>query len=138
MSEDHAAVLECSLEAFRRHATEVSAFLELHAVEPRAVYNLELAFEELVTNIIKYAHDDSSGHTIRYVVRIDDDQVGLEVEDDGRPFDPVSAALPQIATKLEEADIGGLGLHVLRRTSREFSYTRNGDRNHIEITFPRS
>lgn len=138
MSEEHAGVLECGLEAFRQHATELSAFLELHEVEARATYNLELAFEELVTNIIKYAHDDVSGHTIRYAVRIDDDHVGLVVEDDGRPFDPVSAALPQTASSLEEADVGGLGLHVLRRTSREFTYARDGDRNHIEITFPRS
>jgi serine/threonine-protein kinase RsbW len=99
-----------------------------------------MAFEELVTNVIKYAYGAASaeGREIRYAVRVAADHVGLALEDDGLPFDPVTSELPELPTRIEEARIGGLGLRVLRRTARSFDYLREGDRNRVEITFATS
>jgi serine/threonine-protein kinase RsbW len=136
----HEGVLESDSQAFRHHATAVSSFLEAEGVDPHATYALEMAFEELVTNVIKYAYGAASaeGREIRYAVRVAADHVGLALEDDGLPFDPVTSELPELPTRIEEARIGGLGLRVLRRTARSFDYLREGDRNRVEITFATS
>ena len=126
------------MEAFQEHAVGVSTLLEEEGVEPRPAYSMELAFEELITNVIKYAYEDPDGHVIRYALRVDPDEVALEVEDDGDPFDPTTAELPEIPGGLEEAKVGGLGLHILRRTSKSFRYERRNGRNHISISFARS
>lgn len=133
----HEGVLENDLQAFRQHAGEVSSFLEREGVGAKATYALEMAFEELVTNVIKYAYGNPSPghHEIRYAVRVADDHVGLVVEDDGREFDPVTSDLPPLAASIEVASPGGLGLRVLRRTARSFDYRREDGRNRVEITF---
>jgi len=68
----HEGVLESDLQAFRDHAAKVSSFLEVEGVDARATYALEMAFEELVTNVIKYAYGEgaATGHEIRYAVRV--------------------------------------------------------------------
>jgi serine/threonine-protein kinase RsbW len=131
-------VLPNRLGAFQSHALEVERFLEQHGVAQRAAYHVQLAFEELVTNVIKYAFDDDRDHAISYALRVADDRVSLSLEDDGRPFDPVSSPLPPLAANLEEAEVGGLGLRVLRKAATSFRYRREAGVNHVEIQFSSS
>ena len=53
----------------------------------------------------------------------------LSIRDDGRPFDPASAELPQ------GRDIGGNGLLLLRRYCGEIGYRRAEGRNELTLSF---
>jgi anti-sigma regulatory factor (Ser/Thr protein kinase) len=119
-----------------RLGQEVVAFLEEQAVPPRAAYAIQLVLEELITNIIDYAYDDAKTHKIGVRVALEAGHGVVQIEDDGRPFDPLGAPEADIRRPLEERPIGGLGLHLVRETVERMDYHRVGGKNRVEVWIP--
>jgi len=53
----------------------------------------------------------------------------VEVEDDGRQFNPLELPEPDLEKKLEERPIGGLGIHLVRNLMDELEYRRTHNKN---------
>ena len=98
------------------------------------VVNLNLALEEWFVNIISYAFADSAEHPIQFRLWLEGELARLEIEDDGRPFDPTAHAHVDTAAGLEQRAIGGLGIHFIRRTMAGMTYHRVNDRNILTLT----
>ena len=97
-------------------------------------FSFDLCANEAVTNIISYAYPENGTHKI--VLRLSSavDSVGLEIEDDGIPFNPLAVPPPVRPASLEEARIGGLGVELIRNFMDECSYTRHNGRNVLKLT----
>ena len=65
-----------------------------------------------------------------------DGRVRVEVVDDGTPFDPTAAAAPRTDLALDEREVGGLGIHLVRELMDDVRYERAGGRN--KLSFSRS
>ena len=113
-------------------------FLQRWNIPPEAVYSTVLALEEVVTNIIKYAYADSSGHEIQVETQIGEDEVVLRISDDGREFDILSAPPPPLDRPLEERPTGGLGIHLVRSLARRIEYARAGGRNVLLLSIAKN
>lgn len=113
----------------------VRAFLAASsAISERAAYYTELAFEELVTNVIRYGcRADGIAPQVDVTVRVTEARVMLVIEDDGPPFDPLTAPAPARPGSLDEATVGGLGIFLVRKTAEHMAYQRAGERNRITI-----
>jgi len=98
-------------------------------------WKAEMCLNEAATNIIMYAFDDGARHPIDVEVQPARDAVRMTIVDDGRPFNPLDAAPPPVVESLDEAPIGGLGIHVIRSYAREVSYRREAHRNVLVLTF---
>ena len=98
------------------------------------VVNLNLALEEWFVNVVSYAFADSAEHTVRFRLWHEGELLRLEIEDDGRPFDPTLHAQADTAAGLDQRKIGGLGIHFIRRTMAGMVYRRQGDRNILTLT----
>lgn len=98
---------------------------------------LDLCANELVTNIISYAYEDGGAHEI--VVELDEtgDGARLTVYDDGRPFNILEAPAHEQPASLDQARIGGLGIHLVRRISSGCRYRREHGRNVVAVDLPR-
>jgi anti-sigma regulatory factor (Ser/Thr protein kinase) len=107
----------------------IEAFGAAHGLSPEVVFNLTLALDEVVTNIISYAYDDEAEHQIGIRVALDADGVSLQVEDDGRAFNPLDAPKPDVGLDIDQRPIGGLGVHLVRSLMDALEYRREGDRN---------
>ena len=95
------------------------SFLASGPVAEKTRFNAMLSLEEAVTNVIKYAFADELEHRIDVEARLGPSEIVIEVIDDGREFDPVSAPPPDFDLPFEERPVGGLGIHLLRKlTSR--------------------
>jgi anti-sigma regulatory factor (Ser/Thr protein kinase) len=116
-----------------RASDELHAFLSGREIPPDAVYALDLAFEELVSNIIKYAYDDRDEHVIDAGVRVTDDSLALEIRDDGRAFDPFGSPEPDLSIPACDRPIGGLGIHLVRNLLDRCEYRRSGGSNVVRI-----
>jgi serine/threonine-protein kinase RsbW len=57
----------------------------------------------------------------------------VEVEDDGRPFDPLLVPPPDLTLPLERRPIGGLGIHLIRSLMDEVAYARHDGRNVLKM-----
>ena len=53
----------------------------------------------------------------------------IQVEDDGKPFDPLEAPPPNLDLPIEDRPIGGLGIYIVRSTVNEIEHRREGGRN---------
>ena len=124
------AGLKKGLDALREWLTTANLGQQ---VEDRAF----LVFEEIVTNIIRYAFEDALEHRIEVDAALGDAEMTLTFEDDGRAFDPRSAPLPERQSSLAKAQIGGRGLLLVRKAARRIDYdrTRNG-RNRLTVALP--
>jgi sigma-B regulation protein RsbU (phosphoserine phosphatase) len=97
------------------------------------LHDLNLALEEILTNIISYGYTDGGEHEIRVRLSVQPGEVKAEVEDDGQPFNPLDVPEPDTAKALEERTIGGLGIHLVRKIVDALEYKRQGERNLLTI-----
>ena len=107
----------------------VEAFGKQHALPARVVFDLNLALDEVLTNIISYGYDDGVEHTITVRLALADDAVHVEVEDDGRPFNPLELVEPDLTGPVEDRTIGGLGLCLVRKLMTGLAYARQEGKN---------
>ena len=126
-------VLQGDVASLVSATAELEGLLSETAVSPEVVYACSLALEEVVTNIIRYAHADPGAHEIRFGARLTADHVVLEFTDDGREFDPLAAKPPDLRPPPEERPIGGLGIHLVRKLAEEIEYERTGGKNRLTI-----
>jgi len=129
MSEVIAVELKNQLSEIERLARIVDDFGRRHGIEAQIIYNMKLALDEILTNIISYAYDDAKEHIIVIRLSLDQEKWTVEVEDDGRLFNPLNAPEPDTKQLLGERPIGGLGIHLVRKLIDELEYRRQNDRN---------
>ena len=96
-----------------------------------AVANLVL--DELVSNVIKYAYDDTHEHQIRVTVEVQPHLLIISVEDDGKPFNPLHAPEPNLDLPIEERPLGGLGVHIVKAIADAVDYRRDEDCNIVRV-----
>lgn len=116
----------------------VAATVETIAEEwdiPMAIsMNLNLVLEELVTNIIFYGYDDKGEHQIIIRLAMENRIITIQLEDDGKEFNPLLLEDPNIGGTLEERKIGGLGIFFVRKIMDDMAYRREGNKNILTIT----
>ena len=111
-------------------------FAESHELPPRTGYTLALIVEELVTNIVKYGYAGADAGPLQLTVKLDSGGVVGTLVDAGAPFDPTAMAAPDVEAEMEERRIGGLGVHLVRTMSEDFSYRRDDGHNVVSFRLP--
>lgn len=112
----------------------VNQFCALHAIDPQSVAGMDLAVDEILTNIISYAYTDGGRHLIDVELCLADNFLSLEIRDDGLPFDPTTVPPPELGAELADRKIGGLGMHFVRSVADEISYRRDRGWNILRLT----
>jgi anti-sigma regulatory factor (Ser/Thr protein kinase) len=116
-----------------RSAELVEAFLRTHGVAPGVISTANLCLEELVANTIAYGYGDTAPHEIEVQLAWDGATLVIDIADDGKPFDPTLAPVPDVGAALEDRPIGGLGIHLVRTLMDEVAYRREGGRNRVRL-----
>lgn len=111
----------------------VETWLDNHGVPPGATAQLMIAFDEIVSNVLDHG-GDSGVPAIEVALAVADGAINVEISDDGRPFDPLSAPPPNTTLPVEDRPIGGLGIHLVRELMDEVSYRREGKRNRLRFS----
>ena len=117
--------------------TAVNLFLDQHTVGHEAIFRVNLAIEEIVTNIIKYGYDDTNPHTITVNLALFPDTIRLQLKDAGHPFDPLQTPKPEIHIPMDQRKLGGLGLHLVRETVSRIVYRRENGANLLKMDIAR-
>jgi len=99
-------------------------FAAVHELTPNILHNLNLALEEAITNIISHGYSDQREHEILVRVRIESEAVIAQVQDDARPFNPLTAPEADVTAPLEERRAGGLGIHLMQKLMDRIEYQR--------------
>src|SRR6185436_5473292 len=97
---------------------------------PKDILNaVELSLEEHLMNVISYGYSDPAEHEIILRLTLAEDELWIEIEDDGAPFNPLEYPAPDTAVPLEAKPVGGLGIHLMRKMMTALEYSRFEGRN---------
>ena len=109
---------------------------ELEALEcsPQARRKINVALDELLSNIMNYAYAPGSGK-MTVQMRYDETNraVFLSFIDNGVPYNPLEKADPDITLTAEDRPIGGLGILMVKKKMDGMEYRRENDRNILTI-----
>ena len=99
-----------------------------------AAQKMNIVLDELLNNTISYGFEDAEGHEIQLAIESNEDHVTLRISDDGIPFNPFTLSNPDTSLSIEERDIGGLGVMLVKELTDSQVYQRLSDRNVITLT----
>ena len=103
-------------------------------LDHKATFNLNLALEEAVSNVIMYAYPEGTDGVLDIEAMVDGKCVSFIITDSGKPFDPTAKEDIDINAKMDERPIGGLGIHLVRAVMDKVSYERKEEKNILTIT----
>lgn len=122
-----------SLKAIDSVVEGLEAFTEGKAILPGVVQKLCIAFDELLNNIISYGYVDDGLHEIFVEMDYRNDALAVTIKDDGIPFNPFMGSDPDISLSVDDREIGGLGIHLVKQMMDEVSYMRFTDMNMVRL-----
>jgi anti-sigma regulatory factor (Ser/Thr protein kinase) len=99
----------------------------------KCIFQLNLALDELFTNIITHGYTDGADHWIEIAISHEDGILVIRIEDTGVPFDPDMIKSPDPVDRIEDCKIGGLGMHLRKKMMDEVIYKRCGDKNIVTL-----
>ena len=92
-----------------------------------------LALDEVVSNIVRYAYEDSEEHRIIVELILCNDLIEVRIMDDGVPFNALTVEKPIIDEHCRDRPIGGLGIHLVREFMDKLQYYRSDGINHLVL-----
>ena len=107
--------------------------VEYH-LAPKPLYQLQVALDEMVSNVIKYAWPEGGSHEIRVRITVSRGQVVIEIADDGRSFDPRDVPAPRPPLPGQRPRPGGVGIHMLRQFVDRIEHARFNGWNYLTLT----
>jgi len=124
------------LDELKRLAAATDQLVEDWGIPPNVIMELNLAVEELFTNIIFYAYDDLEEHEIEILFEHPEPHcVRITFSDDGKAFNPLEkSADDNLGKPLEERQIGGLGIHLVKKMVSQLEYQRKDGKNVLLLT----
>lgn len=105
-----------------------------HGLAPKSLYQLQIALDETVSNVIKYAWPEGGSHEIRVRITVRAAQVVIEIADDGIAFDPLDAPPPEKPPSGQRPRPGGVGIHITKQFMNKIEHVRIDGRNYLTLT----
>ena len=100
----------------------------------KAQIQIDVAIDELFGNIARYAYSaDDGSATVRIEVAEDPLAVVITFIDSGKPFDPLKRDDPDVTLGVDEREIGGLGIFVVKKTMDAIDYEYKDGHNILRI-----
>lgn len=112
----------------------LSDFCKGAGVSKRRTFEINLALDELFTNIISHGFRDEQEHHVRVTCTKARGVLKITIEDDGIPFNPAAAPHPNLKCAFRDREVGGLGIHLIRSYMDRIEYTRKNDKNVLVLT----
>lgn len=107
---------------------------EEYSIPMPITHKMNIALDDLLNNIISYGYDDDKEHIIELQFEYSKHRLSVIISDDGIPFNPFEEKPVDTSLSIEEREIGGLGIHLVREMVDHYSYSRKVNRNVVTLT----
>ena len=126
-------VIKNEISEIGKLATFIEELGEELVLTPDLIFNLNLALEEAVTNVIFYAYPKEEQKDIFISANMSDNILIFVLTDSGKEFDPTKVPDADITLSAEERQIGGLGIFLIRQIMNTVEYQRIDGKNILTL-----
>lgn len=116
------------LEIVRQFTTQAAADAGL---DERSICSVEMAVDEACSNIIEHAYEGIKDGEIECTCECDTESFTVILRDHGRAFDILKVPAPDLDASLEERQVGGLGIYLMRQLMDEVQYDHLGEAGNV-------
>ena len=117
-----------------RIGERLAEFGDTCGLSPDDVASVNLAIDELLSNVINHAYDDAETHHIQLTVSVAGDLLTLSIDDEGKAFNPIEAPMPDLDLPIEKRPVGGLGIFLVKSMADTLEYRREHGHNILTLT----
>ena len=126
-----------SVDATLEHYADVIAFidqlLEQNGCDEENRLRVQLAVDEIYTNIVNYAYG-AQGGKVEITFSCEDGTAQITFADHGIPYDPLQKDDPDITLSPEDMQVGGLGVFIAKNNMDAISYRYENNRNILTMS----
>ena len=102
-------------------------------IDMHVAMKLQVAIEEMVTNVIFYAYPEGTSADITLTAESNEKELTLILSDTGKPFDPTAKEDADTETNPMDREQGGMGILIVKNIMNEVTYERLGDINQLTM-----
>lgn len=92
---------------------------------------VRITIDEVYSNFIKYGKASKASVSLSF----DDDKLSLSFANNGEKFNPLDKDDPNITSNLNEREVGGLGIFLVKKLSSSISYEYKDNENRLNVGF---
>ena len=127
-------VLAADVERMDEVLDFVNEVLESCDAPMKTIMQIDIAVEEIFVNIAHYAYQPGTGEAC---ISIDVQEAPacavIRFADSGKPYNPLEREDPDVSLGVEEREIGGLGIYMVKKSMDEVSYAYENGQNVLTI-----
>ena len=127
-------LIKNNLSEIERLSKAVAEFGKKNNLSSEVIYDVRLALEEVVSNIINYGFEDNYEHQISIEMNLQGETLTMKIKDDGKPFNPLEVKSTNLEKPFDEREIGGMGIHIVRKLTDKILYKREKGNNVLQLT----
>ena len=117
------------LDEFLAYTEEI---MESSECTMKTITQVALALEEAFVNVANYAYGDKHG-TLDYSISVLEGKLCFTLSDSGIPFDPLAKKDPDVSLSIEERQIGGLGIFMVKKLMDDVQYEYRDGKNILTL-----
>ena len=126
--------IDATVENIEKVTDFVNEQLEACDCPIKAQMQIDVAIDELFSNISHYAYNPDVGPaTVRVETIKEPLSVIITFIDNGKPYDPLAKADPDVTLSAEERKVGGLGIFLVKKTMDDVNYEYKNGQNILTI-----
>jgi anti-sigma regulatory factor (Ser/Thr protein kinase) len=124
--------IEARIENLEKVLDFVNTELETSNCPQKMKRQLFIVVEEIFVNICYYAYNPETGSAL-VRIKSDENEIWLEFEDSGTPYNPLEKTDPDITASVEDRPIGGLGIFMVKQMMDLVEYRHEDNKNILSI-----
>ena len=125
--------LKSQIAELTRLAEEITRLGTEHHLPEEVIFHLNLSLEEVVSNIIRHGYGERDDGEVSLAIHLAPEALVVIVDDDGVPFNPLDLPAPNLTGPVEEREVGGLGVYLVRQLMDEVEYRNEQGRNILRL-----
>ena len=124
-------VVDSKFENVRTLTEFVENSLEPLNPSPKAIMQIEVAIDELFSNVVRYSGSDN----LKLILNVNEDVLTAKLTfiDEGVEYDPLKKSDPDVTLAAEDRPIGGLGIYLVKKIMDGVEYKRDGRKNVLTV-----
>ena len=135
MGEGCVITVPAAAESIDKITEFINAELEKLDCPKKTQKQIDIAADEIFSNIAHYAYESKDGSAeIRLEKGDNPKAVTLTFTDSGIPYNPLEKPDPDVTLSADEREIGGLGIYIVKKTMDEVNYERKDGKNILSVT----